>query len=375
MSGTTTGTTSGSAWGPLVAAALALPGAAAAQSEPGPGPAVVGLKWLSYRDRQPSFNRIRVQSPSLRVRLPMGENWGVESILTRDSVSGASPRWHSAVSGASALSDERQAGEIKITRYGERHAWWLGWAGSDENDYRSRAVSVGGRLSSDDQNRSWHGGLALTRDRIGSSDDALLAEARRTVEATAGVTQALTRNDIVQLSLTHTQGRGYYADPYKRVDQRPGSRHQTVLLMRWNHHVETADLTLRSSWRFYRDSFSIRAHTLTLEPVFSVGERWTVTPSLRLYTQSAARFYYDPVYSFAGAPYPPGYFESAPSFLSPDQRLAAFGAISLGLKLATAIGQGWTSDLRVEHYEQRSSWRVGGPGSPGLAPLEAVIVR
>ena len=147
------------------------------------------------------------------------------------------------------------------------------------------------------------------------------------------------------------------------------------MLTRWNHHVEAFDVTLRSAWRFYRDSFGIRSHTLTLEPVFSVGEHWSVTPTFRMYTQSAARFYYDPVYSFVGAPYPPGYFESTPAFASPDQRLAAFGALSWGLKVVTAIGQGWTADLRVEYYEQRSSWRIGGPGSPGLAPLKATIVQ
>ena len=356
-------------WAPLLAAALALPGVAAAQVDAGPG--TVSLKWLAYQDRQPGLQRIRVSSPSLLVRAPVAGPWVLEGGLVSDSVSGASPRYHSAISGASRMSDERRAGDIKLTHLGERIDVSLGLASSDENDFHSRAASMEGRWHSDDRNRSWNAAVALTLDRIGSSDDDTLTERRRTLEVTVGITQALSRADLVQLSLTHAAGHGHYSDPYKRPDVRPGSRHQSIVLVRWNHHFEGPDITLRSSWRGYRDSFGVRSHTLSVEPVFTLGERFSLTPGLRLYTQTAARFYYDPVYSFAGAPYPPGYLEAPPRFLSPDARLSAFGAVSVSLKLAVRLDSRWNADLKLERYEQRSAWRVGGPGSPGLAPLSA----
>lgn len=363
------------AWGSLVAAALALPGVTLAQTEPGPGPALIGFKWLSYRDRQPGLDRMRVDSPSWLLRLPLHERWGVEASLTRDSVSGASPRWHSAVSSASPMSDRRDAGDVTVTHYGPRHQWSLGLASSTENDFQSRAAALNGSINSDDNNRSWNLGVGLTLDRIGSSDDPALAGRRRTTEVTAGVAQALSRTDIVQLGLTHARGHGHYSDPYKRIDQRPGSRHQSTVLLRWNHHLEGPDITLRSSWRSTRDSFGVRSHTLSIEPVLPLGPGISLTPSLRLYTQTAARFYYDPVYSFAGAPYPPGYFDSPSRHLSPDHRLAAFGAVTVGVKLVLQLGQLWSTDLRLDRYEQRSRWHQGGPGSPGLAPLTAVFVQ
>jgi len=102
----------------------------------------------------------------------------------------------------------------------------------------------------------------------------------------------------------------------------------------------------------------------------------TVTPSVRLYTQSAASFYFDPVYDpDVGAPYPPGYFTNPPQYISPDQRLSAFGAVTVGLKLGVQITPDWTTDLKAEHYEQRGSWRVGGTGSPGLDPFRATFVQ
>lgn len=354
-------------------AALALPGTAIAQADP--GPPSVAFKWLSYQDEQPGLKRIRVSAPALALNLPLGERWGAAATATADSVSGASPRWHSAISSASRMSDERRAGDVRFTRYFDRGSVSLGAARSDEDDFHSRTLSLTGQWRSEDNNRAWDAGIAATRDRIGSSDDALLDERRSTWEATVGVTQAWTRRDLLQATLTHRRGRGFFSDPYKRIDQRPREREQTIFTLRWNHALEGTELTLRTHYRGYRDSWAVRSHTLTLEGAWQATARLEVTPLLRLYTQTAARFYYDPVYSFLGAPFPPGYAEAPPALLSPDHRLAAFGAATVGIKLAARLGEHWTMDLKLERYEQRSGWRVGGPGSPGLAPFSARFVQ
>lgn len=357
----------------MVCAALALPGASTAAEAPAEGE--VALRYLGYQDWQPGLKRVRAESPSLRVAAPLGERWSFAAGATLDSVSGASPRYHSAVSGASRMQDRRHAADVKITRYDDRSSWSLGAAGSSEHDFESRAVSAEGSWSSEDNNRSWHAGVGFTRDRISSSDDADLAARRRTTELSAGVTQAWTAVDLVQATLTLADGRGHYSDPYKRLDQRPEARRQRSLLLRWNHHAEARRATLRASYRHYRDSFGIRSHTLSAEWVQPVGRRVQLVPSLRAYSQSAAWFYYDPVYSFTGAPYPPGYLSDPPRYLSPDARLAAFGALTAGLKLALQLPEGWSADFKLEHYEQRGSWRIGGHGSPGLAPLRARFLQ
>lgn len=361
-------------WGRVVCAALALPGVGAPAAE-APTEGRIGFKWLSYQDWQPGLKRVRAESPSLQLQAPLGERWSLVAGATHDSVSGASPRYHSAVSGASRMSDRRRAGDLKITHHDERSSWSAGAAASSEHDFASRALSFEAAGASEDNNRSWNAGLGLTRDRISSSDDAALQRRRRTVELTAGLTQVLSTVDIVQAGLTLAEGQGYYSDPYKRVDQRPESRHQRILLLRWNHHAEAWHGTLRASYRHYRDSFGIRAHTLAAEWVQPMSAVLVLTPSLRVYSQSAAWFYYDPVYSYAGAPLPPGYLSDPPDSLSPDARLSAFGALTLGLKLALRLPEGWHTDIKLEHYEQRGSWRLGGGGSPGLVPLRARFLQ
>jgi hypothetical protein len=54
-----------------------------------------------------------------------------------------------------------------------------------------------------------------------------------------------------------------------------------------------------------------------------------------------------------------------------DTRLSAFGALTPAIRIDKQFDQGWSADLSFSYYQQRSSWRLGGSGSPGLLPLSA----
>lgn len=361
--------------GAIIAAALALPGVVA-HADNAPEHGQVAVKYLDYRDSQPGFDRIKVKAPSIYVLAPLSPKWAVEGSLVSDSVSGATPRYHTAISGASKMKEERIAGDVKVTRYAERSSYGFGLSHSGEHDYKSNAASFDASFSSDDSNRTWNVGVGFSADKISSTNDATLHEKKHTTELLLGVTQALTGNDLVQMNVTANAGRGYFSDPYKEPDIRPRKRDQGIVLVRWNHHFADLGSTLRSSYRFYHDNFGINAHTLGAEWVQPAGSLITVTPSARYYSQSAAKFYYDPIYDpVVGAPYPPGYFTNPPRYISPDQRLSAFGGITVGLKVALLLGADWSTDLKAEHYEQRSSWRVGGAGSPGLDAFRATFLQ
>ena len=366
--------------GAIIAAALSLPGVitpATALADTAPERGEIAIKYLQYQDSQPDLSRIKVRAPSIYVMVPLSPKWSVEGSLVSDTVSGATPKYHTAVSGATRkMSDKRVAEDVKVTRYEERSSYSLSLSHSGENDYQSNAGAVSASFSSDDNNRTWNVGFGYAADRISSTNDPTLHQRRNTVEFMAGVTQAWTANDLVQLNLTFNRGHGYYSDPYKEPDIRPDKRTQSILLTRWNHHFTEMSSTLKSSYRYYHDNFGINAHTVGAEWVQPVGDRWTVTPELRYYTQGAASFYYDPIYDpVVGAPYPPGYFTNPPQFISPDQRLSAFGAITAGLKVAMKLSADWTIDVKAERYEQRGSWRLGGQGSPGLEPFRATFVQ
>jgi hypothetical protein len=361
----------------LLAAALMLPGVQALADEP-PAGGTISLRYLDYADRQSGLDRIHAHSPSIAVTAPVASDWAIEGTLTADDVSGASPRYHTAISGASHMHDERKAGDVAATRYFRRGTLTAGAAYSTEHDYVSRALSLNGTVSSEDNNTTWAFGLAGSRDRINPVNHLVVDEHKRTVSVLAGVTQVLTPNDIGQVTLTRTNGSGYYNDPYKLFDNRPRSRRENTVLLRWNHYVDATGGTTRLGYRYFSDSYRIRAHTLSAEYVQPLADGWSLVPELRLYSQSAAYFYYDPVYDAAlGAPFPPGFSNGAdPNRLtSPDQRLSGFGAVTAGLKVVREIGKLWTVDVKVEAYEQRGSWRLFHDGSPGLAPLHARMLQ
>jgi hypothetical protein len=373
----------------LAAAALAVPGVmpGPAAAEDAPDKGLVALKYLHYEDSQsvqtqypfyegnePStFKRIRVDSPSALLSLPIGRQWLVDASAVVDEVSGATPRYYSDISGASRMSDRRVAGDLKVTHFEERSALAVGVAHSGENDYVSNALSVEGRWSTEDNNTTLTTALGLSNDTIEPTGGGVLGvehENKRSLELLLGLTRAVSRNDLVQMTLTMSLGRGYFSDPYKQFDNRPRSRNSGIYQLRWNHHVPYWGATLRTGYRYYYDTFGIGAHTLEAQWVQPLAEGFKLTPLLRYYTQSSASFYHDPVTDLEVYPGLP----AEAKYSTDDQRLSAFGAVTAGLKAEYTWGP-WTADAKVERYEQRSQWRLAGQGSLGIDPFHATFVQ
>lgn len=356
--------------GSILLAALALPGVARAETPP--EYASFSVKYLNYHDWQPGLDRIRVRSPAAELVLPIAGDWSLRAGYVVDSVSGASPRYHTAVSGASRFDEKRHAGDIAVTRYFPRASVTVAAGRSSETDYLSEFASVRGTLSSADNNTTWMFGTGVANDRIDPVNDAVKGERKHTNDFLLGVTQVMSQRDVAQVLLGFARGRGYYSMPYKYVDNRPRKHNQHSLMLRWNHRLENREATSRTSYRYFGDTYGIRAHTLLQEYAHEFAGGWTVTPSLRAHTQSAAHFYFDPVYDpDFGPPFPPGFDFRAQRHMTADQRLSAFGALTLGLKVEKTIGEDSSVEVKLEQYKQRGAWRLFGAGSPGLQDFRA----
>lgn len=372
--------TAASPLGSVLMASLLLPGLAAlssapAQAENAPEQSVVSIRYGDYQDSQPGLKRVRVQAPQVYALKPIAGEWAVEGSWVGDSVSGASPRLHTQISGASRMQDYRKAGDLRVSRYFSRAVVSASVAYSDEHDYTSRALGLQARWSSDDNNRTWHLGLGLANDKIDGG--AAFDERKRTRELMVGVTQVLTPADIVQVNLTRTVGSGYFNDPYKSFDERPRQRNAWNLLTRWNHFFDGPNAALRLHWRAYHDTFGVTSQTFGAEWMQPLG-RWTLTPGLRYTVQSAARFYFDPVLTAQGLVDERATLLAALRMKgdhSADARLAAWGGLSASLKAAYALTRDTQLDLWLEWYRQSAGLRAGGGGSPGLAPLSARFVQ
>jgi hypothetical protein len=166
------------------------------------------------------------------------------------------------------------------------------------------------------------------------------------------------------------------SNPYLFLDIRPNERDENILLFRWNHHFDSTDGTTRFSYRYYTDSFAIRANTFTLDYVQPLPHGWTLTPTVRVYSQTAAYFFAPPVYDpVFGPPIPLGYTLNSGAVVSEDYRLSAYGALTLGVKLEKQIAPDYRVNISVENYEQRGDWALFGSGTHGLAPFYARSIQ
>jgi len=328
---------------------------ATSNAETAPSEGYIGFRVFNYQDSQPNLDRMHVRANAVSWLIPTSENWSIEGSWLQDTISGASPAYHSSIPSAKYINDMRTATELRMTHYLPEGTVSVGAAHSNESDYRSNAVSLLASQHSPSKNTTVNVGFGHVDDLINPTNRVVMDAAKQTNEVLLGLSQILTPVDIVQFNLSKSFGHGYFTDPYKLLDNRPNKRINTALLTRWNHHFEGMQASLRLSSRIYKDSFHIRSMTWTAEWAQEFGNDWTVTPMYRAYRQSAAYFYVpaDPT-----APdminLPVGTIPGV-SFLSLDQRLSAFKAQTWGLKIAKKLDRLWSVELRMERYQQRNT--------------------
>jgi Protein of unknown function (DUF3570) len=203
----------------------------------------------------------------------------------------------------------------------------------------------------------------------------------------AGVTQVMTRSWLMQANMTLDRFSGYLNDPYKIVsvidgagtpvayiyESRPDSR------TRRSGYLENRVAWRRSSaalsLRYMTDTWGVRSDTAQLRlRWWNAAQDQYFEPSLRWYRQTAADFYQPWIVDSA---------QQGP-YVSADSRLAAFHALTYGIKyginLSDRLGgfarEGTEFNLRLEYYQQTIRDGPAGPGAlsgldlyPGLKAI------
>lgn len=357
-------------------------------AESAPERGQITFKYLDYFDYQPDKDRIQIKAPSLMVMAPVAGEWSVTATAVSDAVSGASPQYYN--SRVTPMHDRRNAYSASVSKYAPTNVITLGVSRGSERDYVSNGYSGQVSFLSDDKNTTWTFGLGYSADKIlPNSSNLTITERKSVLDGAIGLTKVMGPYDLAQITYRHSKGRGYYTDQYKAFDNRPRDRDSDSILVRWNHNFPSLDGTLRSSYRYYRDTYKIKSHTFGFEYVQNLKDGWAVMPLLRYYSQTQASFFYAPTANdpgveaclglgvftaeqcYAGTPYSQIYDAySNGGFTSMDARLSAFGAITYGVKVTKKIGKDWIMDVKYEKYEQRGNWALSN-GTSGLDPFHA----
>ncbi len=184
-------------------------------------------------------------------------------------------------------------------------------------------------------------------------------EGKDVLDAVVGVSQVLSRKTILRMDYSCGRSSGYLNDPYKLLsvvqdesgtapgepvdyiyESRPGARVRQALFSELRQYV--ARSTVDVSYRYFWDDWGIVSHTVDLLSTLPLGGGRSIEPHVRWYRQSAADFYH--TYLVQNQPFP----ERA----SADVRLAAFDAMTFGLKFSFPVNELDHLGLTAEYYTQ-----------------------
>lgn len=327
----------------------------------------VDFRYFYYNDRQNGGqNRMEVHAPMVRVASPLTDSSHLQGTFVIDGMTGASPLYLDALSGASkkGVEDQRYAGSLIYTHQMEEFEIQVGGEASSEDDYDAKGFSILTTAWSDDKNRSFSFGLSESLDSITSTNNPALDEFRRTFGSFAGLTQILDQNSIMQINLQGTTAGGYLTDQYKSGDSRPRSRDSLAVLARYNRYISEIASALHVDYRYLRDSWNVIAHTVEVSLYSQVTSSVIIRPLIRYHSQGKASFFSD-VYPQSESPL------FASNYFSADQRVAGFGALSTGLKVLYQVSPSCNIEVLYEFYHQDPALKAGSTGSAGIPALYA----
>lgn len=339
---------------------------------------------------------------------------------------------------ASASPETRSQGDFTLGYEWDEAAMNLGGGVSDEPDYHSTFVNLGGRWDFNQKLTSLNMGLSYTHSNTSAILDPdtssyydysvyqnqnqiqtiptpngtptrILRGLKQDWATHFGITQVLGKNSLIAADIGYTYSGGYQANPYKVVDfifvdpnqtpvsmpglpplltpqvqavleQRPDVRNQWTWNSRYVQYIEGLDASLHLGYQFYHDDWGINGHTFEADWGQPLGDGWTVTPTVRYYSQSAANFY-QPYFLFKQAEPvtgPTGRIDLGRvplAHYSSDYRLSGYGALSGGVTVSKKLGKAVTLQAGAEYYTHAGGLKLGGGGEGSYSDFNYWLVN
>lgn len=268
-----------------------------------------------------------------------------------------------------------------------RYTAGAGW--SEEEDFVALSVNAGLQRSFWRNNLTLAAAVAAEFDRIqpiggtplpftlnGGSSGKQGEQQRRQQELLLSATAVLSPKTLAYVSAGISQSSGYLSDPYKVItvvdgitgqpvdgqifddalqpnekkanlyEHRPDSRQRLSLYTELRQAFGQQVLTL--DYRLTDDDWQVQSHTLGARWHQPLGQAFYLQPDLRWYRQSAAYFYRHSLVhheDISGSVINVRY-------ASADRRLAAFDALTTGVRLGWLPSSRQDLSLRLAHYVQ-----------------------
>lgn len=272
---------------------------------------------------------VTAQGPALLVRKSLADRVSLSGTWYVDSVSNASI---DVVTTASPYRENRQVYELGADYVVRDALLSVSTSSSREPDYVANAVSV-------DLAQEVYGGmttvaLGFTRavDDVGRKDIGFFDQARHW-QYRLGVTQILSTRWLASLNFEAVADSGYLGSPYRAArvfgaavpERNPRTRTSRAVRVSTAYDLGSRD-ALKAEYRYFWDTWAIRAHTVQAGYTRWFGDRWLADTHLRFYSQDRALFYSDNA-------------STDTLYLSRNRQLSTFTNLSLAAKLSWRYGR------------------------------------
>lgn len=267
---------------------------------------------------------VTASGPALLVRKSMADRVSLSASYYVDSVSNASI---DVVTTASPFRERRNAYSLGVDYVVRDSLISLSTSYSKEPDYIARNVSL-------DISQEMFGGMTTinmgyTRaaDDVSQTNDPTFADAAKHWQYRLGVTQVLSSSWVMSANVEAISDSGYLGNPYRTAlvfgasvpERYPRTRSSRSFQFRAIGDLGSRN-AVRAEYRYFYDTWDVRAHTVEGGYSRYVGPDWLVDGFVRVNGQKQALFYSDNA-------------TSAVTYITRNRQLSDFTDFSLGGKV------------------------------------------
>ncbi|HTT05100.1 MAG TPA: DUF3570 domain-containing protein [Steroidobacteraceae bacterium] len=287
---------------------------------------------------------ITVQGPSVLIRKKVGDAVSFSYQYYLDMISSASI---DVVSQASPYKEHRTQQNVGVDFLHNNTLYSAGYISSIEPDYNSKTAFLNISQSLFGDLTTINFGYTQGSDAVGRVDKGVVQPFRADADRknyAVGLSQVLTRNMLLGLNFEVDSSAGYLHSPYRSVryvdptvlrgysyqpERYPDTRTSNAASLQLKYYLPLHS-ALDGSYRFFGDTWGIRASTYQVGYTQSLWNHWTLDGSVRYYTQTHADFYSD-LFPYA----------NAQNFLARDRELAQFHSRTFEVGASYEFHPGW----------------------------------
>jgi hypothetical protein len=336
--------------GGIVCAELMLAAVAVCTAGPARADGTLAMRGVYYKERA-----TRVMQPMLDAMFDAGVHGVATGHFLVDAITSASAS--SGAANAEPFTEQRYEAGLGYSHEFAPFTVAVNGKYSTESDYKSRYASARGQVELGQKNTVLGLGGGFSLDTVSAAGTqgpvqlTLRCDAMRPGASScplhvylvyASASQIISPKAVVGVSVDVSALRGYQSNPYRQAivgetlvsERHPTERNRQAFALTGRYHEPGTRTTLIGSYRYYRDSWQIHAHTPELRIVQEIG--YTIDASLRYryYTQDGAYFFRNR--------YPPDDAQMT-QFVSDDVKLSSFSGHTIEAKvgvLGEAFGFG-----------------------------------